>query len=154
MTEYLNYDWDEWITLAEAAELLGYYDGSALRRAIHRGDIVKGQDAIKRRGKWLVRRDAVWAYYEAARGSPAQQGASDRVPISDEDEPQMDEGDTMADGQVIRLRVTETRATQIADLAELTGLQGVDAVIDFALGVALAQVGGTSSDDKPSHPHR
>ena len=45
----------------------------------------------------------------------------------------------MADYKVTSLRLTDTRAAQVAALERLTGLAGVAAVVDFALATTLAQ---------------
>ena len=45
----------------------------------------------------------------------------------------------MADYKITTLRMTDTRAAQIAALERLTGLSGVAAVVDFALASTLAQ---------------
>ena len=57
-----NYAPASWLTTNEAAKLLGYADGSVLRHAIARGDILEGVDAIKRGNRWFVREAAARAY--------------------------------------------------------------------------------------------
>jgi len=47
----------------------------------------------------------------------------------------------MANSEIFTIRMTDTRAAQIAALETRTGLQGPAAVIDFALATTLAHYG-------------
>jgi len=43
--------------------------------------------------------------------------------------------------EIVTIRMTATRAAQVAALERITGLSGVAAVVDFALATTLAQYG-------------
>lgn len=76
----------DWLTTQEAAQLLGYADGSALRHAIRRGDIREGVDAVKRGNRWFIREEAARAYHQQMLDEFAERRPPYRGPIPSEDD--------------------------------------------------------------------
>jgi len=71
-----------WLTTNEAARLLGYSDGSVLRHAIKRGDLVEGKHVVKRGNRWFVRREAAVDYHKAMLEDFAQRRPPYRRPLT------------------------------------------------------------------------
>jgi hypothetical protein len=75
-----------WMTTREAADRLGYSDGSVFRHAIKRQDLKEGCDAVKRGGVWFIREDAALDYHARMLEEFAQRRPPYQGPVPDDDQ--------------------------------------------------------------------